>query len=1323
MARKRTDSELSKTPRVTRSSKRKSSISQEPKEDALKNEDSTTLAPIGEQNETYKSPPMVARRTRSQRSALKAKRDAAKQTKKEVQEEKEESMKDNDYKITPVAEVATPTKYEDEASNPDPTPTLNPTDAPHSDEIKTPKESKSSKNVNTPEKSSEKRRKRSKSESSKKSYDPVASTKDNKEDVSATPTPKSTDVSLSKDAKNDIDNMPKESISSKKVDTTTTTKSPRKRRNRSKSVSSKDDAITKDDEKDASVTPTTKSTNESLSEDVKNNTNDNPSKESSAPVASTKDDEKNISATPTKSTDESLSEDVKNDTNDTLKESESSNKVDTPTKSSRKRRTKSKSKSSKEGTEDVKNNTDDTTKESESSNKVDTTPTKSSKKKRTRSKSKSSKEGTITTTTPKATPTKSVPDSMDNPGRSIRKRQKKSKSKAGTDVATTATTPPPKPSNNNRNELPSPPLPDLPTLTKPNVHVNVQRFRSTNYIPTTILRMCPTPTPISDHDAKKADSYVAISRQGGQVELVCPNEQWRCIVRVEGLPSRDVDSLVWICGSRSSNNTPNTLDGTTSSSPPTTSLTTTTSGSMENDENITYFFKQHECTQEIQFQRRLFGASRDGTIFEIDLKSKSHVGVVTSGGGAVYCLATLLPPRQPTTTSREDDKVQTVLAAGCEDGCVRLYRIKDRENGDDPSLSSLDLISTLPSTGTAITSLVWKRGTDTDGIGGSTIYAAAGDGTIRRFDCKSSTSNKKISSSSISTTPHASSTGLVLGTTYKWISTSRITLGNQGGTKATVVWALKLLTDETLISADSMGMINFWDGMGGTLLQSFEHNSLSMDVLDIEVNQDETTLMATGIDPTVIFIQRAKGDHKWNITTKRKPHSHDVNTLATVHVRDPDTKASKEILCSGGVDTRVYAYDIADIRQNRPTLAYKYPADLPLSFARQSRILAVMKSTTIDFYQMEQNNPEIVKEAVQYDETDAYIGCLEYNSTHSLSCFDVSDDGRYLALSEARDGLTLYALDIVSNDEKKELKYEKIQIPADAANLSCSKVKFTNDSRLICATPNGPIAVLQIQAENKVDLEHMFDNRIPISSSASTFPVSQLTVSPDSKWFAVSRNTLNQGSIKVFSISPGNYQHWWSLPSFGSPHSSIRFSDIGDDTRPSLVVTCYNNEFYIFNVREKSLDEWSEPKGFPVDINLPWELRHQVSNNERSFFNPSYPHMLFMGGADWFCAINLKDQIPTRSKPFPSDHLKARPWKHKIKRHQRIKNKPTRKRKKRNDDEVEIWNDNYKICLQYTRIIFMDFISKDEMLVVEQPWSEIMDQLTNPVIRHRYGSY
>ena len=56
----------------------------------------------------------------------------------------------------------------------------------------------------------------------------------------------------------------------------------------------------------------------------------------------------------------------------------------------------------------------------------------------------------------------------------------------------------------------------------------------------------------------------------------------------------------------------------------------------------------------------------------------------------------------------------------------------------------------------------------------------------------------------------------------------------------TVVWAVAVLADGTIVSADSMGNVKFWDGEMGTQTQSFRAHKA--DVLCLTVGSVSSSL-------------------------------------------------------------------------------------------------------------------------------------------------------------------------------------------------------------------------------------------------------------------------------------------------------------------------------------------------------------------------------------------------------------------------------------------------------------------------------------------------
>ena len=133
-------------------------------------------------------------------------------------------------------------------------------------------------------------------------------------------------------------------------------------------------------------------------------------------------------------------------------------------------------------------------------------------------------------------------------------------------------------------------------------------------------------------------------------------------------------------------------------------------------------------------RRRLFGFSRDGTLFKLDFAARRQTGVVGNGDGGVFCLASL--------SAQGGAGGGGHLLAGCKDGTVKIYAACGEDGGPTAS-GTPELAATLPGAGGAILSLAWVPGRE-GGMGVSVIFAGVADGTIHRYDCTTAIATEPI---------------------------------------------------------------------------------------------------------------------------------------------------------------------------------------------------------------------------------------------------------------------------------------------------------------------------------------------------------------------------------------------------------------------------------------------------------------------------------------------------------------------------------------------------------------------------------------------------
>ncbi|KAJ0403081.1 hypothetical protein P43SY_009148 [Pythium insidiosum] len=217
--------------------------------------------------------------------------------------------------------------------------------------------------------------------------------------------------------------------------------------------------------------------------------------------------------------------------------------------------------------------------------------------------------------------------------------------------------------------------------------------------------------------------------------------------------------------------------------------------------------------------QRLFVASFDGTLWEMDFQTLRKKNVVDSNGGPIWCMAI-------------NDETHG-LAVGCEDGRIRVFSF---QNDDE-----LFFVKGFVTTNRRVVSLAWHAGA-------KKMFSGSEDGTIHCWNAQTGRND------------------------------SRITLETIAKQKC-VVWSLLVLQDLTVVSGDSHGHLSFWNGHTGTLLQKFSH--LTADILALCVDASNSMLFASGVDNQVAEYRRVgPAENNWAYSYSHRAHSHDVRALA-----------------------------------------------------------------------------------------------------------------------------------------------------------------------------------------------------------------------------------------------------------------------------------------------------------------------------------------------------------------------------------------------------------------------------------------------------------
>jgi WD40 repeat protein len=378
-------------------------------------------------------------------------------------------------------------------------------------------------------------------------------------------------------------------------------------------------------------------------------------------------------------------------------------------------------------------------------------------------------------------------------------------------------------------------------------------------------------------------------------------------------------------------------------------------------------------------QGRLFGASLTGDIVELDILRLRIKHSCQSHGGAVWAMEA--NPANPT-----------ILAAACEDGRVRIFTIKE---------TGVIFARSCEGTkhGERLLSLCWHRE-------GEVLFCGGADSQIRCVAAKSG------------------------GTLFI------MTVENYGQ-EHTLVWSVRVLSDFTVISGDSLGHVQIWDGGIGTLQQSFAMHEA--DVLSIQVSSDEQRIYATGIDSKIVQFARVSAEssstsssstvsvsamgqnsNKWVASRSRRYHTHDLLSLAVVK----DSEGT-ELLVGGGVDTQLSYMKTKDFGEPKGKVHKFLPfRSNALCCATKSRLIACTQHKVVNIWglgRVKTNNTTndhdafaTLKDHTQLDLSQGHRHIfkikVDTRDDGNIACSALANNGKWFACCSVSTGLNLFRL-------------------------------------------------------------------------------------------------------------------------------------------------------------------------------------------------------------------------------------------------------------------------------------------------------------------------
>ncbi|KAI9598687.1 quinon protein alcohol dehydrogenase-like superfamily [Syncephalis fuscata] len=709
--------------------------------------------------------------------------------------------------------------------------------------------------------------------------------------------------------------------------------------------------------------------------------------------------------------------------------------------------------------------------------------------------------------------------------------------------------------------------------------------------------------------------------------------------------------------------------------------------------------------QLIRTPPRLFSAGLNALVTEWDLDTLRPKARLDSMGGAVWCIAV--------------NPQQTILAAGCEDGCVRLFDIAD---GEFAYLRSFE------PTKARILSMAWSKD-------GRYLVTGSADSAIRKWDI---------------------STGRI---------SLRMTVGKEGKVQ-TMVWAVLMLEDDTIVSGDSLGRVQLWNSEMGTVKFLLDYHKA--DVLCLAAAENGV-IYSSGVDRKINQYTRVntrqdtrressnnESSTKWILASSNRPHSHDVRGL------DVSTLPSINSVVSGGIGVQLVVCRHSSFSTDRKQYLPLNPMTPLVDVSTERQWLLSRFDHSVRLWQLGQRAPVDVSAAVDKGSNansnhalgdplflkESYRLLLEIQlqDMENLIASSLSQDGQWMAVATLEQVKLFRILPHPTINDRWIAKKMRLPSTWNEVSRGAHQLVFSPDnSKLLVATPDYELAV--------VDLTQWSSHQFPLTIKPLPTPkttkhsnnnnqhvtIRSLIVSSDGQW-AVIGDVSNH--IHIYHLDTLKYHG--ILPVFMSVHTHLTFHP---DAR-RLFITLANHEVHIYDVESQRLltgnstQSTDTPSSTSILSQLPKAFRHSRDHILGVLFDPQDPNLIILWGNQFIGRVYMDDRSTSQDITMVNnDHITKKNGKHKGRASVVV---VKRRRQQQKEEEENVSEDNslisdmeivstntnssksksnpLAIVLRYQPLLNVSMVGHHQMMVVERPLHHILQQLPASFYAPTYGT-
>ncbi|SMN19715.1 similar to Saccharomyces cerevisiae YDR324C UTP4 Subunit of U3-containing 90S preribosome and Small Subunit (SSU) processome complexes [Maudiozyma saulgeensis] len=535
--------------------------------------------------------------------------------------------------------------------------------------------------------------------------------------------------------------------------------------------------------------------------------------------------------------------------------------------------------------------------------------------------------------------------------------------------------------------------------------------------------------------------------------------------------------------------------------------------------------------------------------------------------------------------------------------------------------------------------------------------------------------------------------------------------------ESTLVWSILYLpATNQIVSGDSTGSVKFWDFQYATLSSSFKpHNA---DVLCLTTDVTNTHVFTAGVDRKIFQFtrnisnnnnQKGNDNKKWINSSNRLLHGNDVRALAGYQSKGAD------FLVSGGVEKTIVVSSMSSYAEgNYRKMPLVEPFTKNVLINKEQRLLVMWHETTIKIW--------VIGDDLDFDKNYKLVCKLVLKDDQNISNCTLSPDGQVLVVS--RNYTTkLFHL------QPEEGKLIVTKLDNDLLLKTGTRIaKFIDNSKIIFCTTDDELVSLDLESDNDEKFEYIETSDVQSTKSGIKVPYINNIHQLDStaKFAVISRGC---GIVDLINLETKETKCLVRLTNF------ITAMKINEKRNTVIVVTA-DNKIYEFNIiqkMEETADEDSSSSLLTMwskhnTENLPKQFTNAKEKCQGVTFSNINENIAWFWGANWISRFDLSVDLPisnkrkqkkrTRDNLTITDESNFMSYEDEEDEdidldlddnmdtlhtsNNRLKSLGTNKNTM--DRKVFFFTDKYR------PILYFDFISDKELVVVERPPSMIENQ-------------